>query len=225
MKKLFLVGICVPIVIGMLSACNSNKDNGKEQSINDSLVVDTTLVDTTTTQSSANAGYDASLALLKDIEVDSVTFKQIYKNCRTKGDEFSDSKFLFDRSSPQYVNMNGIFCYLNETSPGLRFCVQYYAEDWLFIKTMTFNVDGENFEYSPDFKTDNGDGGHIWEWADQLVTDDELPMLIKLATGKKAKVKLIGAQYYDIKTITPKQQQAIKRMLMVYKGVLMGFNA
>ncbi len=215
MKKLLFVGICALI----LSACNSNKDNGKEQSIGDSTAADTSTADTT-----ANAGYDAALALLKDIEVDRETFKQIYQNCRVKGDEFN-GKFLYDKTSPSTPNSNALFAYLNETSPGLRLVIQYYATTALAIKIVTFTIDGETFNYQPTVKTDFGNNCHHWEWSDEVVSNAQLPLLVKLALGNNATLKLTGAQRQEVKTLSPQQQQVLKNMLMLYKGILMGYNA
>lgn len=219
MKKLLFIGICVPIAIGiMLSACNNNQDNGKEQSVNDSPAADTA-----TAAAPATSNYDAALALLKDITVDRATFKQLYTNCRVKGDEFN-GKFLYDKTAPTTPNSNALFAYLNETTPGLRLVIQYYATQKLAIRSVAFTIDGETFNYSPPFKTDFGDG-HTWEWADELVTNAQLPMLVKLALGKQAQVKFTGAQGQQIKALTPQQLQSLKNMLMLYKGLLMGYNA
>ena len=88
-----------------------------------------------------------------------------------------------------------------------------------------FTIDGQAFKYSPPFKTDSGDGGHFWEWTDETVSNAQLPLLIKLALGKQVTIKLTGTQRQDTKTLTIQQQQALKNILMVYKGVLMGYNA
>ncbi len=216
MKKLLFVGICALI----LSACNNNKDNGKEQSTGDSPAA----ADTATAAATATSDYDAALALLKDIEVNRATFKQLYTDCRVKGDEFN-GKFLYDKTSPITPNSNALFAYLNETTPGLRLVIQYYATTALTIKTVTFTVDGETFNYQPQFKTDFGDNGHTWEWSDEPVSNAQLPMLVKLALGKSATLKLIGAQRQEVKILSPQQQQVLKNMLMLYKGILMGYNA
>ena len=52
----------------------------------------------------------------------------------------------------------------------MRFVFQYYSDDWLFIRNMIFNFDGENVRIIPDrMQTDCGDGGMIWEWCDEHV--------------------------------------------------------
>lgn len=224
MKKLVFLGIGVLVVIAIgMSACNSNKDNGKDQSIADSQSAKGLTKDTVMDNDPRNAAYDAALAQLKTIEVDPVTFKLLYDDCRFKGDEFSPNKYLYDRTSPQQVDINGIFAYINETNPGLRFCIQYRSENGLHIGSVAFIIDGQSFAYTPNFKVDN-DGVHVLERSDEAVREYELPLMIKLATAKKVTVKFFGPQYYDIQTLPPQQQQAIKNMLMLYKGILMGYN-
>lgn len=225
MKKLLFVAILgLSLVVIGISACNSNRDNGKEQSVNDSPAADTA-----TAAATATSDYDADLALLKDISVDTATFKRLYQNCRAKGDEFSSSKFLYDKTSPTTPNSNALFAYVNETTPGLRLVIQYYAPQKLAIKTVTFTIDSETQNYQPPFKSDTGDG-HYWEWSDELVTNAQLPLLIKLATGKETEIKLTGMEgrqvvSVGIGSLTPQQQQSLKNMLMLYKGILMGYNA
>ncbi len=214
MKKLLFVGICALI----LSACNSNKDNSKEQSLGDSTAADTATTATTTSD------YDAALALLDDIAVDRGTFKQIYQNCRAKGDEFSSSKFLYDKTSPITPNITGVFAYLNETSPGLRLAIQYNTGGGEQVTQAAFIIDGQVMAYPSQFKTDGG-GQNTWQWSDKPVTNSQLPLLMKLATGKQVSLQLTSAQGKQTIPLTAQQQQAIKNMLMLYKGVLMGYNA
>jgi hypothetical protein len=233
MNKLYLAWLSVLLLAGC--EANNNKQQQKQQAINDSLTVDTstggTLNTGETTKSNpvhsfAGSNVDAELAALKEIEIDEATFKKLYSNSRIKKDEFSEKRYIMDKSSPTYVNRNGVFCTLaykkNELAE-LYFSIQYYAEDWLFINRMIFNVDGENFNYTPsDFKRDNGDG-HIWEWFEESPSTSDYPMLVKLALGKKAKVKYNGSEYYQVAKITKAQQAGIKKILQIYKGVLLGY--
>ncbi|WP_460694900.1 hypothetical protein [Mucilaginibacter puniceus] len=217
MKKLLFIGICVLV----LGACNPNNDDSKDQSLANG-------PDSATATTTDTSGYDAALALLNDISVDRATFKQLYTNCRVKGDEFN-GKFLYPQTAPTTPNSNALFAYINETTPGIRLVIQYYAPQKLGIKTVTFTIDGETHDYQPPFKSDAGNG-HYWEWSDELVTNAQLPLLIKLATSVQPEVKFTGTEGQQfisviIGSLTPQQQQSLKNMLMLYKGILMGYNA
>lgn len=87
-------------------------------------------------------------------------------------DEFSNVVWVQPKNAPKYRSANGIYCYfalIDNKPQNFRFVFQYYAEDWLFIKNIIFNIDGENYCITPTMKTDCGYGGKIWEWCDTKV--------------------------------------------------------
>ena len=163
---------------------------------------------------------------LASISVDAATFKKLYRTARKKFDQFSNTTDIYDASSPQFIDMNGFFIYIDidKISMELRLKAQYTAQDWLFIKTMTINADGENLSgFGRNFEKDNGNG-LIWEWSDETVSDYNLSDLAKIANSKKAKIKYDGEQYYNVVNITVGQKAALKRQLAIYKGLLLGYN-
>ena len=145
-------------------------------------------------------------------------------NFRIDKDEFRDLAFIEPKSAPKYRNRNGVYCYItvNEKNipENLRFVFQYYANDWLFIERMTFNIDGENISVYPLNKhRDCGDGGMIWEWCDEIVDNhtDTNPLFIqKLSNATSVKVKLSGSDYYDTKTLSAAQIKSIKDTYELY---------
>ena len=158
---------------------------------------------------------------LKDsIRLDSINkLKKSYENKFTfKKDEFSDKVWVEPKSCPKYRNRNGIYCYFamenNKPTDNFRFVFQYYAEDWLFIRNIIFNIDGENFTIYPNMETDCG-GGYIWEWFDENYSNN-LDLIKKIGNGKSVKMKLNGSQYYNIKTLTKQQIKDIKDMYDYY---------
>ncbi|TFF39729.1 hypothetical protein [Mucilaginibacter psychrotolerans] len=196
--------------------------------------LDSLSIDTTAKKNKAGADSNAAeqrpfiisaLKELSSISVDKATFKKLYADARKKRDEFSNSKFIYDKTSPRYTNVSGVYAYIeaHTTDYEFRFRTQYVAENWLFIERMTINTDGENTGLSPSFERDNGDG-KIWEWSDDAASDDELRLFINIAKAKKAKIKYDGEKYYDTVTITPKQQAALKRQLQIYKGLLLKYD-
>lgn len=145
-------------------------------------------------------------------------------NFRIDKDEFRDLTFIEPKSAPKYRNRNGVYCYIsvNEKNipENLRFVFQYYADDWLFIERMTFNVDGENISVYPLNKhRDCGDGGMIWEWCDEVVdthVDTNPSFIEKLSNATSVKVKLSGSDYYDTKTLSAAQIKSIKDTYELY---------
>jgi len=157
-------------------------------------------------------------------KIDSVKVKELEKYFIKKTDEFSNNNKIWykPKSTPQYTNMNGIYCYFqtqNGMPCNLRFRIQYYSDDWLFFNRIQFSIDEKAYEYIPqNVETDNG-GGNIWEWFDEGLNSSDKDLIYALANAKKAKMKFIGRQYHDIKTITKEQSLAIKRTVELYKAL------
>ncbi|QKJ30227.1 hypothetical protein HQ865_10780 [Mucilaginibacter mali] len=224
---LFLILLVVIIVV---FAVVNGGNKGINSSYADSVAIDTAAKkDSAYVAAQKTAATDTSnnfaLRQLDAIKVDAPTFKKVYRNARKKYDQFSKTTDIYDPSSSLYVNVAGVFLYINKDTygPELRFATRYLADDWLFIKEMTVNADGENFTMSPEFKRDNGDGS-IWEWSDARMGEDDLAMLVKMATAKKVKLRYDGDKYYHVVSITQTQQAAMKKMLQIYKGMILKYD-
>lgn len=158
-------------------------------------------------------------------KIDSAKIKDLTKYFRQKKDEFSNNnKIWFEpKSAPQYTNRNGLYCYFqteNGIPSNLRLKFQYYAEDWLFFGKIQFAIDGKTYEYVPDdTETDSGDGGKIWEWCDQSLSQSDKELIYALANAKNAKMKIIGKQYYDKKIVSQEQIKSIKQALDLYNAM------
>jgi hypothetical protein len=157
--------------------------------------------------------------------VDSTKTKNLEKFFRIKADEFSNDnkKWYKPKSSPIYTNANGIYCYFqteNGMPSNLRFRLQYYSDDWLFFKQVQFSIDGKAYDYIPlNTETDSGNGGYIWEWFDESVSASDKELINALANAKSAKMKLIGRQYYDTKSISQEQINSFKRTIELYESL------
>ena len=162
---------------------------------------------------------------IKELKADSVKMKELEKFFTIKKDEFSnDNKVWYEpKSAPKYTNRNGIYCYFPTEygkASNLRFRVQYYSDDWLFFYKIQFSIDGKAYEYRPiDVERDCGNSGYIWEWFDEGIGSSDKELIYALANAKSAKMKFIGKQYYNVKTITQEQILAIKRTLELYNAL------
>ena len=160
-----------------------------------------------------------------DSKVDSAKIKELLPYFNVKKDEFDPKKKTWyePKSAPKYTNQNGIYFYFatQEGKPlQLRFRVQYYADDWLFFKKIQFSIDNNAYEFIPsDTEQDNGNGGKIWEWFDETLSGSDRELIYALTEANNAKMKFIGKQYYDIKTITKSQITDMKRTLELYKAM------
>jgi len=126
-------------------------------------------------------------------------------------------------SSPVYTNRNGFFLYIGQgdgTNPYLRFRIQYYGEDWLFIDSFLINIDGVKYEINTgygDIERDND--SRVWEWYDVNPTSSDLAMLQAISKSKKTVVRLKGDKYHKDVVLTTAQKQALKTMFTVYRGL------
>ncbi|WP_372012468.1 outer membrane protein assembly factor BamD [Pseudoxanthomonas sp. 10H] len=95
----------------------------------------------------------------------------------------------------------------------LRLRIQYYGDDWLFVRSVTVKADDKVYNLGAlDFERDHS-SGTVWEWVDIPVKDHA--MLNQWMNAERVVVRFNGDQYYDDFTL-PKEQQA--RLLEVYQA-------
>lgn len=155
-------------------------------------------------------------------KIDSAKIKELKSFFNYKTDEFTNETWVSPKSAPKYRNRNAVYCCFiskNNNAENFRIQFQYTNEDWLFIEKCQFLIDGKTFEYTPkEVKRDNGEGG-IWEWFDEGINYGNIDLIEALASAKKAKVKIIGSQYHDVKTISSKDLDNINKSLSLYKAM------
>lgn len=158
--------------------------------------------------------------LTSTISVKKGDVAQLSKLASFRKDDFDGVTWIKPKSRPSYEN--GLYCYFSqqgEQASNFRFFIQYYADDWLFIKSYRFIVDGVTYDYVPN-KVDRDNGsGSIWEWSDKHVGVEDMPLIKALAYAKTAKVRFEGSQYYKDRIITAAQLKTIRNMLELYTGM------
>ena len=155
-------------------------------------------------------------------EQDEAKLQVLKKSFRVEYDDMNDVKFYYDKSSPKYSNSNGFYCYVSETKlgVGLRLKVQYYAENWLFIKDFMVKSDSTVLRIFPssEAKRDNS-SGMVWEYWDEPVDKSKLEILQNVVVSKESKIRFNGAQYYSEKPITDSQKKALQRILELFEAM------
>lgn len=143
----------------------------------------------------------------------------ILRGLRKKVDDIDETTFYFDPSTPQFSNRNSFHVYLGESKGQywLRFKIQYYGDDWLFIDNYKIKADSSVFDFVPKEVSRDHDGGKVWESCDERVDSGTYAILKTVAESKKSKVRMIGSQYYKENEITGAQKVAIKKMLGLYE--------
>lgn len=166
-----------------------------------------------------NIGIDAAN---EQRAADRAAAEKLLDGFRKQEDEFNGVTFYSHPSSPRYRNRNGIYCYfgISDNQPAtsqLRFAVQYYADDWLFVDSYIFLIDGERVPYTPGNVETDHSGGKIWEYSDEPVTSSMMTMLKEIAAANEVKIRFNGSQYYKDKTLTSDQKSAIGEVIKVYE--------
>lgn len=223
MKKclfLMLMALCI-------GACTSKEEKAKqaaekarierERIYNDSVIAD-------------SLKREKERKRLEEARLDSIskaenekTIKDLSKFFTFKKDEFSSDgrTWVQPKDRPMYIDLNGIYCYF-QTNDGkasnLRLKIQYAADDWLFIQSYKFSIDGMAFDYYPD-NIDRDNDSEIWEWADNQITASDQSLLTALMMAKNAKIRYVGKQYYKDRVITTKQLKSIKRTVQLYRAM------
>ncbi len=221
MKKLifgliFCVGICfVYYFLNEFNKCSETFNKNLDS------------VNTTYTIYVQDSIKDSIVKKQKQDSINNIKIKELSQYFTEKKDEFSDIKWIEPKTRPKYTNQNGYCMYFaieNGVAVNPRFLIQYEDDDWLFIKYMIFNIDGENITFIPqNMETDCGNGGRIWEWCDESAKNYE-ELIKKIAYAKSVKIKMNGTQYYDIKIMSAKQIQYFKYSYEYYKALGGTFN-
>lgn len=155
-------------------------------------------------------------------KIDSTKIKNLEPYFNIEKDEYDikGTQWVKPKSAPKYVNRNSIYFYFAEANGKigkLRLRIQYYANKWLFIKKCIFNIDGFPIEYMPNnVKRDND--SMIWEWSDEEMTPFEASLIDALEYCKSVKVKFVGIDYSDERTLSSKEVTDIKRAIELYKA-------
>lgn len=171
---------------------------------------------------SASVSESDSTIVVRDApaKVDSAKIKELAPLFREKKDEFESNSWVQPKVMPPYRNQNGMYLYFAKSGSNvsnLRFVIQYYGDDWLFVNSVKFNIDGQNFDYYPD-SWDKDNDADVWEWTDQRVESEDLPLLRAIANGKSVKYRLVGSQYVSDKTLSQKYINSIKNTLAYYEA-------
>ncbi|MCQ2259514.1 MAG: hypothetical protein MJZ41_16240 [Bacteroidaceae bacterium] len=219
MKKGCLWAIGIFFLLAIIGKCAGSTEDTTSS-------VDSVAVDQA---DKVSAEEEARIAAEKAREdsLNAVKITELKKYFTEKKDEFSDKKWVEPQTRPRYTNQNGYCMYFaveggKATNP--RFLIQYEADDWLFIQYMIFNIDGENITFTPTkMETDCGNGGRIWEWCDEYAADLE-PLIKKIAYANTVKIKMVGRQYHNVKTMSSKQIQYFKYSYEYYKALGGRFN-
>lgn len=136
-------------------------------------------------------------------------------------DDVKGNRWYEDKTSYNYYWRNEFYIYTSDSSnPTLFFNIRYAGEDWLFIDSYFFNVDGETFTFTPSYgEIQRDNDSTVTEWYNAVATSENIELVQRIMNSKKTIMRLEGSKYYKDVTITAAQKTAIKNVLTVYQGL------
>lgn len=146
------------------------------------------------------------------------------RKLKTKYDDVRNITWYYDKSTPTYTNYNSFNLYMGKEKSGrpwLRFRIQYTADDWLFIQSYIIKTDNTSHTIQTKYgeiETDN-DSGDIWEWYDVPLNNELYNIIRDVINSKSVKLRYNGKQYYNDRTITGTEKQALKNILDAYEAL------
>ncbi|WP_128755309.1 hypothetical protein [Aquimarina sediminis] len=153
-------------------------------------------------------------------------YKKALAKMKKKYDVDNEVTWYSDKSSTQLNNQNFVQTYIGKKEkrkPWLGLSINYFTKkEWLFIQRMEVDVDGKIFEIEEDtpgeFKSKEESGGKR-EWLDRIIKDFDMPMIKAMASGKTIKIKYVGKDDIDSRTLSKVEKKAIQNVLLAYEGL------
>lgn len=134
---------------------------------------------------------------------------------KAEKDEFKGTTFYTDKSNTRF--RNSVYIYIGHSygEPFLRFKTEFTADSWLFVRNITFLVDGRKFEFFPE-KVERDNDTDIYEWTDDLVDENTHEIIAAILNGKQVKMRYNGDQYYHDRVVSQKEITAMRRVASAY---------
>lgn len=139
-------------------------------------------------------------------------------NMQKNTDEITGITWVSHRNAPVLARHVSIYFGSKKGSAAnypLRLKLEYYGDDWLFVRSVTVRADDKVYELGNlDFKRDHS-SGFVWEWIDMPVRDHG--MLNHWMTAKRVVVRFNGDLYHNDFTLPQGQQTQLREVYQAWK--------
>ena len=136
----------------------------------------------------------------KKAQEERLAFERAIGNMKKSTDEIRDISWVSHSNAPILGNFVSVYFGSRKDSAAsypLRLKLQYYGDDWLFVRSVTVKADDKVYELGKlDFERDHSSGS-VWEWIDMPVKDYAL----KKGITVQAVYKMIKENRVETKTI------------------------
>ncbi|WPV02317.1 hypothetical protein SNE26_11070 [Mucilaginibacter sp. cycad4] len=167
----------------------------------------------------------SSLEKLSTLDIDQTLFNKLYKNADVSGlssgiqeTNVIDNKSIFGKPiSGLYIDI-----YYSDAGYSIYFGSQHLSKNPLELQGLTFIINDEHLQYQPNFSADTLQ--HLTnDYSHEMIYGIDVLMLLKLATADKVAIHFMGKNGQDQIILPKDQQDALKRQLQIYKGLLLGY--
>lgn len=149
---------------------------------------------------------------------DRLALERAVGNMKKNTDEIKGITWISHRNAPILAKYVSVYFGSNKGNAAgypLRLKLQYYGDNWLFVRSVTVKADDKVYELGKlVFERDNSSGS-VWEWIDMPVIDHG--MLNHWMTAKRVVVRFNGDQYYDDFTLPQSQQAQLREVYQAWK--------
>jgi cell division protein FtsB len=148
--------------------------------------------------------------------------EETMNNLVNKRDEMEDIDWYHDKSplvGPRYID-----AYIGKKNGNvwLRFKMVFVGDDWLFVKSVLFKVDGEDFKltygFFDDWERDNN-SSCTREWKDVLVDKYIWNLINKIAKSEKTMMRYEGQQKRFDRDISTTEKLVLKNIILGYEAM------
>lgn len=159
-------------------------------------------------------------ALERKQKEERMALERAVRNMKKKSDEMNGITWYRHRNAQILgTYIQAYFGSKNQSSQSypLRLKLQYYADSWLFVRTVTIKADDKVYELGrQNFERDNS-SGKIWEWVDISVPDHQ--MFSHVMSAKRVVIRFNGDQYYNDFTVPQSQLSQLRDVYQAWKAM------
>ncbi len=151
--------------------------------------------------------------------------KKALSKMKKKYDENDKVTWYSDQSASKLSTKNYIQAYIGkkEKKPWLAISINYFSKKkWLHTERIEVTADKNTFEIEEDksgeFKSKEETNGKR-EWLDRVIMKKDMPMIKAIASSKITKIKFVGADDVNTRTVTKAEKKSLQNVLDAYEAL------
>ncbi|PTQ95506.1 hypothetical protein C8P68_10511 [Mucilaginibacter yixingensis] len=166
----------------------------------------------------------AVLKQLAGVATDRALFFRSLRHTCQQDTLFSDEFTLLDSSTILTPAKHAVYATVSSDLIGyhLRLFVRYVNPDFQQLRKVIFQMDGQKKTYAPTFGTESDNTGN-WAQSEDLIDADNIALLLRLINAQQLTITYHTGRSRQTRTISPTEQTAMRHMLEIYKGLLLGY--